>query len=186
MYNFNNKKRNNMKKTIDSNVVAAAFDSVFTFNDVAKQFDGNFINGVNLQLDLIFEEFCMETIPAFETGCNAIIFEKDKEKAAKEAVKLLDGAVDTFVVVAGLLQKLQVAGFDVNAALLRVTENNLTKFTKKAEYIWAEKQGYEVIWNEQHGVFSYRDANGKLRKSPEYQGVNIDDLTNPDFFNEAK
>ena len=173
-------------RQIDSNIIATAFDNVFTFNDVAKQFDGNFINGVNLQLDLIFEEFCMETIPAFETGCNAIVFEKDKEKAAKEAVKLLDGAVDTFVVVAGLLQKLQAAGFDVNEALLRVTENNLTKFTKKAEYIWAEKQGYEVVWNEQHGVFSYRDANGKLRKSPEYQSVDIDALANPFFFDEAK
>jgi hypothetical protein len=173
-------------KQIDSNVIATAFDNVFTFNDVAKQFDGNFIDGVNLQLDLIFEEFCMETIPAFEIGCNAIIFEKDKEKAVKEAVKLLDGAVDTFVVVSGLLQKLQAAGFDVNEALLRVTENNLTKFTKKAEYIWAEKQGYEVVWNDLHSVFSYRDSNGKLRKSPEYKSVDIDDLANPFFFDGAK
>ena len=28
-----------MKKIIDSNVVAAAFDSVFEFNDISKQFD---------------------------------------------------------------------------------------------------------------------------------------------------
>jgi len=173
-------------KQIDSNIIATAFDNVFTFNDVAKQFDGNFIDGVNLQLDLIFEEFCTETLPAFEDGCNAIVYDKDKEKAAKEAVKLLDGAVDTFVVVAGLLQKLQAAGFDVNEALLRVTENNLTKFTKKAEYLWAEKQGYEVVWNDLHSVFSYRDANGKLRKSPEYKSVDIDELANPFFFDEAK
>ena len=97
----------------------------------------------------------------------------------------MDGAVDTFVVVSGLLQKLHAAGFNVNEALLRVTENNLTKFTKKAEYLWAEKQGYEVVWNEQHSVFSYRDAAGKLRKSPEYQSVDIDALANPDFFNGA-
>lgn len=172
-------------KQVDSNIIATAFDNVFKFNDVAKQFEGSILQGVNLQHDLIFEEFCDETITAFESGCNAIIYSKDKEKAAKEAVKLLDGAVDTFVVVSGLLQKLQAAGFDVNEALLRVTENNLTKFTKKAEYIWAEKQGYEVVWNEQHGVFSYRDANGKLRKSPEYQSVDIDALANPDFFNGA-
>lgn len=172
-------------KQIDSNIIATAFDNVFTFNDVAKQFDSDLLQGVNLQLDLIFEEFCDETVKAYEEGCNAIAYSKDKEKAAKEAVKLLDGAVDTFVVVAGLLQKLQAAGFDVNEALLRVTENNLTKFTKKAEYLWAEKQGYEVVWNEQHSVFSYRDAAGKLRKSPEYQSVDIDSLANPDFFNGA-
>ncbi len=173
-------------KQIDSNVIATAFDNVFTFNDVAKQFDGNFIDGVNLQLDLIFEEFCMETIPAFEIGCNAIIFEKDKEKAVKEAVKLLDGAVDTFVVVSGLLQKLQAAGFDVNEALLRVTENNLTKFTKKAEYIWAEKQGYEVVYDEQYHLFSYKNSSGKLMKPDSYIPVVLEDLSNKEFFNDCR
>lgn len=172
-------------KQIDSNIIATAFDNVFTFNDVAKQFDGNFIDGVNLQLDLIFEEFCTETIPAFEDGCNAIVYDKDKEKAAKEAIKLLDGAVDTFVVVAGLLQKLQAAGFDVNEALLRVTENNLTKFTKKAEYIWAEKQGYEVVYDEQYNLFSYKNSSGKLMKPCSYIPVDLKDLSSKEFFNDC-
>ena len=175
-----------MAKPFDSNVVAAAFDQVYQFNDMAGQFDTNPIDGVNLQLDLIFEEFCDETIKAFERGCNAIAYYKDKQEASKQAVNLLDGVCDTFVVVAGLMQKLQNAGFDVEQALLRVTDNNLSKFTTKADYNWASQQGYEVNYDETYHRFSYRDSNGKLRKSFDYKSVDIGDLSNPDFFNEAK
>lgn len=175
-----------MAKPFDSNVVAAAFDQVYQFNDMAGQFDTNPIDGVNLQLDLIFEEFCDETIKAFERGCNAIAYYKDKQEASKQAVNLLDGVCDTFVVVAGLMQKLQNAGFDVEQALLRVTDNNLSKFTTKVDYNWASQQGYEVTYNETYHRFSYRDSNGKLRKSFDYKSVDIGDLSNPDFFNEAK
>jgi len=175
-----------MAKPFDSNVVAAAFDQVYQFNDMAGQFDTNPIDGVNLQLDLIFEEFCDETIKAFERGCNAIAYYKDKQEASKQAVNLLDGVCDTFVVVAGLMQKLQNAGFDVEKALLRVTDNNLSKFTTKADYNWASQQGYEVNYDETYHRFSYRDSNGKLRKSFDYKSVDISDLSNPDFFNEAK
>lgn len=175
-----------MAKPFDSNVVAAAFDQVYQFNDMAGQFDTNPIDGVNLQLDLIFEEFCDETIKAFERGCNAIAYYKDKQEASKQAVNLLDGVCDTFVVVAGLMQKLQNAGFDVEQALLRVTDNNLSKFTTKADYNWASQQGYEVNYDETYHRFSYRDSNGKLRKSFDYKSVDISDLSNPDFFNEVK
>lgn len=175
-----------MAKPFDSNVVAAAFDQVYQFNDMAGQFDTNPIDGVNLQLDLIFEEFCDETIKAFERGCNAIAYYKDKQEASKQAVNLLDGVCDTFVVVAGLMQKLQNAGFNVEQALLRVTDNNLSKFTTKADYNWASQQGYEVNYDETYHRFSYRDSNGKLRKPFDYKSVDIGDLSNPDFFNEAK
>lgn len=175
-----------MAKPFDSNVVAAAFDQVYQFNDMAGQFDTNPIDGVNLQLDLIFEEFCDETIKAFERGCNAIAYYKDKQEASKQAVNLLDGVCDTFVVVAGLMQKLQNAGFDVEQALLRVTDNNLSKFTTKADYNWASQQGYEVNYDETYHRFSYRDSNGKLRKPFDYKSVDISDLSNPDFFNEVK
>ena len=174
-----------MAKPFDSNVVAAAFDQVYQFNDMAGQFDTNPIDGVNLQLDLIFEEFCDETIKAFERGCNAIACYKDKQEASKQAVNLLDGVCDTFVVVAGLMQKLQNAGFDVEQALLRVTDNNLSKFSTKADYNWASQQGYEVTYNETYHRFSYRDSNGKLRKSFDYKSVDIGDLANKDFFNGA-
>lgn len=172
-----------MNKEINSTAVAAAFDQVFQFNDMAGQFKSEPLQSVNLQLDLIFEEFCDETIKAFERGCNAIEYDKDKQEAGKQSVALLDGVCDTFVVVAGLMQKLQNAGFDVEQALLRVTENNLSKFTTKADYNWASNQGYEVVFDEKYYRFSYRDANGKARKPPEYVSVNIDDLANKDFFN---
>lgn len=173
-----------MTKQIDSNIVAAAFDNVLEFNDIAMQFDQPKLASIDLQLNLIWEEFAMETLPAFEEGCNAVEYRLGMAEENKYATELLDGAVDTFVVVAGLLQKLQHHGMDVNAALLRVTENNLKKFTKKAEHVWADKNGYEVVWNEKYGCFSYRDDNGKLRKSPEYKSVELTDLIPNSFFKE--
>ena len=142
-----------MTKEVDSNIVAAAFDNVFKFNNISKQFEGDVLSGINLQLDLIFEEFCTETIQAFEQGCHALDSKDYEESQQTKPEKLLDGAVDTFVVVSGLLQKLHAAGMDVDAALLRVTENNLSKFPKKVEYAWCEKQGYTPVFNEQYACF---------------------------------
>jgi len=174
-----------MTKEVDSNIVAAAFDNVFKFNNISKQFEGDVLSGINLQLDLIFEEFCTETIQAFEQGCNALD-SKDYEEANKQSEKLLDGAVDTFVVVSGLLQKLHAAGMDVDAALLRVTENNLSKFPKKVEYAWCEKQGYTPVFNEQYACFVLKDKNGKTRKPIDYKSVDLSDLVPKDFFKEAQ
>lgn len=176
-----------MTKEVDSNIVAAAFDNVFKFNDISKQFEGDVLAGINLQLDLIFEEFCTETIPAFEEGCNAVDSHFiDLDEANKQAEKLLDGAVDTFVVVSGLLQKLHAAGMDINAALLRVTENNLSKFPKKVEYNWCEKQGYTPVFNDKHACFVLKDANGKTRKNHDYKSVDLGDLVPTNFFKEAQ
>ena len=92
-----------MKKTIDSNVIAAAFDSVFEFNDISKQFDKDPVAAVDLQIDLIFEELT-ETISAMDAGLSEL-----HNKDLKECeVELLDGAVDVFVVVSGLLQNCNI------------------------------------------------------------------------------
>ena len=36
-----------MTKQINSDIIAAAFDSVFKFNDISKQFEGNSLEGIN-------------------------------------------------------------------------------------------------------------------------------------------
>ena len=56
-----------MNKKIDSNAIAAAFDSVYEFNDISKQFEGDPREGLDLQLDLIWEEYT-ETISSIVTG----------------------------------------------------------------------------------------------------------------------
>ena len=58
-----------MNKKIDSNAIAAAFDSVYEFNDISKQFEGDPREGLDLQLDLIWEEYT-ETIAAMDDGCS--------------------------------------------------------------------------------------------------------------------
>ena len=174
-----------MTKQVNSDIIAAAFDAVFEFNDISKQFDGNPLESISLSLDLIWEEFATETIPAFEEGCNAIEVGNTKV-ATIQAEKLLDGAVDTFVVVSGLLQKLHAAGMDVDAALLRVTENNLSKFPKKVEYAWCEKQGYTPVFNDKYSCFVLKDDNGKTRKPFDYKSVDLSDLVPEDFFKATK
>ena len=169
-----------MNKQINSDVIAAAFDSVFEFNDISKQFDKEKVTGVDLQLDLIWEEF-QETLTAMDEGLS-----ESRNKDLKECeIELLDGAVDVFVVVSGLLQKLQNAGFDVETALLRVTENNMSKFPTKISVQdpnWYESQGWQTEWNEQYGRFVIRDGNGKTRKPVDFIPVVLSDITPGNFF----
>lgn len=169
-----------MKKTIDSNVVAAAFDSVFEFNDISKQFDKDPVAAVDLQIDLIFEELT-ETISAMDAGLSEL-----RNKNLKECeVELLDGAVDVFVVVSGLLQKLQYFGFDVEKALLRVPENNMSKFPvaiSPQDTNWYASQGWETEYNHKYNRFVIRDINGKTRKSVDFVPVVLDDLVPGNFF----
>ena len=42
---------------IDSNAIAAAFDSVHEFNDISGQLQGDMVKGVDLSLSLIWEEY---------------------------------------------------------------------------------------------------------------------------------
>lgn len=174
-----------MTKQINSDIIAAAFDAVFEFNDISKQFEGNPLESINLSLDLIWEEFATETIPAFEEGCNAIEVGNTKV-ATTQAEKLLDGAVDTFVVVSGLLQKLQAAGMDVEQALLRIPANNLSKFPKKIDYNWCKQQGYDPVFNDKYSCFVLKDENGKTRKPFDYTSVDLSDLVPEDFFKATK
>lgn len=170
-----------MNKTIDSNVIAATFDSVFEFNDISKQFDKDPVPAVDLQIDLIFEELT-ETISAMDAGLSEL-----RNKDLKECeVELLDGAVDVFVVVSGLLQKLQYFGFDVETALSRVADNNLSKFPvgiSPQDTNWYASQGWETEYNHKYDRFVIRDGNGKTRKSVDFVPVVLDDLVPGNFFN---
>lgn len=175
-----------MNKQVDSNVIAAAFDSVYKFNDISKQFDfsnkQDAIAGIDLQLSLIFEELT-ETIDALDTGLSESP-NADKREAAQE---LLDGAADLFVVTMGLLQKLKVAGFNVEEALLRVTENNLSKFPvaiNAQDWNWYESQGWTPVHNEEYNCFVLKDKNGKTRKPVNYAPVDLSGTFPVDFFTE--
>jgi hypothetical protein len=146
-----------------SNYIQEAYDSVKLFNSLAGNLTGVTSEGIDSQLTLCFEELT-EAIDGHEAG---------------NKTELLDGAVDMFVVGAGLLQKLEAAGYDVERALKRVTENNLTKYPKtmsEFEVREAKALGYSVNFNADHGCYVLKDSAGKIRKPMSYKGVKLNDL----------
>lgn len=142
-----------------------AYSEVKKFNEIAGQLDVVTEESIALQLDLIQEEY-LETVEAFD---------------GKNNVELLDGAIDMFVVVSGLLQKLEASGYNVAEAMKRVTDNNLSKFPDDAPPTipvpveWNEQ--WTLIHNRQHKVLVWRDGNGKIRKPHGYQSVDLHGLT---------
>ena len=170
-----------MVKEVDSNIVAAAFDNVFKFNDISKQFEGDVLRSIDLQLDLIWEEYTEVLAEMDELNS------EQREKPFPECTKgLLKEAADLWVVASGLIQKLQAAGFPMDQVLLRVIENNLSKFPKKVEYNWCEKQGYTPVFNEKYACFVLKNANGKTCKPVDYKSVELTDLVPTNFFKEAQ
>jgi len=141
--------------------VGQAFGSVLKFNDIAGQLIEPNKDSIALQLDLIQEEY-LETVDAFDN---------------EDRVEVLDGAIDMWVVVSGLLQKLEAMGYNVEEALKRVTDNNLSKFpstANNAENSW--NGDYTPHFNKKHQVLVLKDKNGKVRKPDGYKPVNLSDL----------
>lgn len=144
-------------------VVKDAYTSIAMCNEIA----GNLVNvtdeSIDNQITLIFEELT-ETIDGFEAGNN---------------VEVLDGAIDMFVVVSGLMQKLEAKGYKVAEALQRVTENNLTKFPPLGS-LFSYDPEYKLVYSEKHKRTAIMDANGKYRKPHQYVPVSLGDLV-PDY-----
>lgn len=145
------------------NYIKEAYESVERFNRTAGNLDAVDKRAVDNQLSLCFEELT-EAIDGLEAG---------------DMVALLDGAVDMFVVGAGLLQQLDHAGFEVERALKRVTENNLTKFPAsltEVDYELIKKEGWYKRFNLAEGCFVLKDVNGKIRKPFAYKNVSLEGL----------
>ena len=91
------------------------YDEVKKFNEIAG----------NLHSKLTFADLKNQA---------ALILEEAKEAfdgaETKSYDEVLDGAVDTFVTLAGLMQQMQCLGYDIETALGKVCDNNLSKFPK--------------------------------------------------------
>lgn len=145
-----------------------AYSEVKKFNEIAGQLDVVTEESIALQLDLIQEEY-LETVEAFD---------------GKNNVELLDGAIDMFVVVSGLLQKLEASGYNVAEAMKRVTDNNLSKFPAWQDMKgiplpsdFSGANGWTHYLNEEYLVWVIRDGNGKIRKPEGFQSVELHGLT---------
>jgi NTP pyrophosphatase (non-canonical NTP hydrolase) len=157
------------KDKITNKAIGKAFEAVYQFNEIAGVFQSDSKEAIDLYLSLTFEELS-ESITAFENS---------------DPKELLDGAADVFVTVAGLLQVMQKAGFNVQEALKRVTDNNLQKFPKTIPLGMQRPAGWVISWNNQYGVHVIKDEKGKVRKPVPFYPVDLSGLYPVDFFKEA-
>ena len=100
---------------------------------------------------------------------------------ADDIVELVDGVIDSLVVLLGFVQKLENQGIDMSKAMELIAENNLSKYTMNAYIADAsvleyKEKGIEVVseFNKEHCVYVLRDTNGKIRKPNNFKSVSID------------
>ena len=156
---------------ITTKSIGKHWQSVKVFNECAGNLDTVDDISVDNQIGFIFSEL-EETITGFE---------------ARDAVELLDGACDLFVTVAGLMQKLEVAGFNVDEALARVNSNNLSKFLDAEKFspfsvLSDLPLGHTVKLNRKHNLLVIKDENDKVRKPKTFVPVDVSDLAPTNFF----
>ncbi len=144
--------------------ISKAYSSVEKFNEIAGNLTNVDAESINLQLSFIFEELS-ETIEAFEN---------------KNSRELIDGAADIFVTTAGLLQKLSILGFDVDKAIEKVCENNLSKFPDVGTAIRFDGEFTSTL-NEKHQVYVIKDKTGKIRKPADFIPVDLSDCVSHNF-----
>jgi hypothetical protein len=92
-----------------------------------------------------------------------------------DLVELIDGACDMKVISDGLLQILEAKGFDVSKALLKVGDNNLSKFPTTEPNMADYNPRWTKTYNEKFGVWVLKDENGKVRKPHDYVPVDLSD-----------
>lgn len=139
--------------------VGQAYGSIYKFNDISGNLAKPDKEAIALQLDLIQEEY-LETVEAFDDD---------------NQVEILDGACDMFVVVCGLLQKLEAQGYNIEEALARVCENNMSKFPSIAgkENVWPSE--FQSFFNKKYQVLVLKNKHGKVIKPSGFKPVDISD-----------
>lgn len=148
-----------------SDTIAEAYKQVELFNIVAGNLDNVTPESINNQLGFIFEEL-EETIEAVEW--TSVAQDLDDNLDYDPDVEVLDGACDLFVTVAGLLQKLEAAGYDVAEAISRVNANNLSKFPSASVSTVGtiRPEGTYVVSNERFNVLVFKDVTTDKIKKP--------------------
>jgi hypothetical protein len=141
--------------------IQEAYKNVKLFNQIASNLDSVTPESIDSQLSFIYEEL-VEGIDALEAG---------------DDIELLDSACDLFVTVAGLMQKLEAAGFDVAGALKKVNENNLAKYVPYDVRLpidfYAPANTFPII-DDVHNVIIFKDKEtGKIKKPTNFVPVNL-------------
>lgn len=144
--------------------VAKLTQASLDFNEIANKGDSFSEEAIANQIKLINEEV-LEINEAFRQN---------------DAVEVLDGVLDTYVVLTGLLQQLQAAGVLVGKAAELVAENNLSKFPKELMVAEASVKALEekrvkcsIDFNSKYDVYCIKDTNSKVRKPIYFESVNL-------------
>lgn len=142
--------------------------NIATANTLAGQYDYADMNAIQKQMKLIQEEV-KELQEALDNKEGNAAFLKE--------------ACDVYVVLIGLLHKLELAGWNVEKALLQTTENNLTKFVSGEDVetlaltteMYKEK-GIEITtkYNEEYDMFAIvNKQTGKFLKPAGYKKADV-------------
>lgn len=153
--------------------IQTAYEQIRKANLIAGQLtptnDENTLDGIEMQINILFEEL-KETYDAF---------------TEQDVVELLDGACDIFVVAAGLLQKLEAAGMNVEKALARVCANNISKFPLESDYrnnLELKPEGAVVSESPYGHVVFKRPSDGKYLKPTNFVSVDLKSCVTTDLF----
>ena len=163
--NMQERYENEGGKKLTNYAIFTAYREAEKFNKVADNLVNVTPDSISNQLSYIFSELT-ETIDGLEDA---------------DSVEVLDGCCDLFVTVAGLMQKLEAASFDVATALKRVNVNNMSKYIPANEAIHYDPSFTKTL-NEEYQVFVLRDENMKVRKPSNFKSVDLSDLVPEDFF----
>jgi NTP pyrophosphatase (non-canonical NTP hydrolase) len=145
---------------------------VYAFNEIAGKDKSASLEDLAQQFNLIAEEV-NEIADGLENN---------------NPEEVLDGVVDTLVVVLGMAQKLEALGFDVQKALHKTCVNNFSKFPEAEDAAIETVQMYHnkgvkvsVEYNSEYEMFVIKDENGKVRKPVYYVSNDLVDCIPEDF-----
>lgn len=144
-----------------SKSVSTAYQSIKKFSEISGVLNNPDYDTVDLYNSLGFEELS-ESITALEEN---------------NPVEVLDGCIDEFYIVCGKMAILEKMGFNVEEALRRVCENNLSKFpdiSNNKTNVWPPE--YEAMINKKHQVLVLKNKAGKVVKPPGFKPVYLSDL----------
>ena len=149
------------------------YNKIYQFNNLAENLNIVTIDDISNQLDIDYSEV-IETIDAFDE---------------KDTTEYIDGLADKYVTLTGLIQQMEALGFDMEEAINRVCDNNLTKFINADIDIDSianlQPANTEAIFIPQHNVIVFKDENGKVKKPLNYIPVDLSDLVVKDIFKET-
>ena len=134
------------------------------FNDIADNSNKLTMRDFANQQKLISEE-------AHYEACEAL--------ADNDAAKLLDSCIDGLYVLLGQLQKLELAGFDVQGAMKQVQEDNLSKFTDDEDVaikscLEYQNSGVKACYTKRLGKFVVLNSEtGKVLKPLTFKSTDL-------------